>query len=60
MRGTFRDNENWARVSYLNGREIDMPKERYQAMRIEPPFDELPLADPPDHRRRRKRSSNNA
>jgi hypothetical protein len=63
MRGTFRDSENWVRVSYLNGREIDMPKEHYEALKIEPPFDALPLADPPDpssSRRRRRRSSSDA
>lgn len=47
LRGIFRDSDDWARVRYANGREIDMPKARYIANRIQPAFDELPR-EPPD------------
>jgi hypothetical protein len=47
--GVFRDDEDWARVRYADGREIDMPWKQYEALKLEPLFKDLPLkplADP--------------
>jgi len=43
MRGLFRDEDGWVRVRFDDGRELDMPKARYVALKRQPPFDELPL-----------------
>jgi hypothetical protein len=43
MRGVFRDDEDWARVRYGDGREIDMPKAQYLALKRQPPFEDSPL-----------------
>jgi len=50
MRGIFRDQDEWVRVRYDSGRELDMPKARYVALKHQPPFQELPLieGDAPD------------
>ncbi len=45
MRGLFRDQEDWVRVRYDSGRELDMPKARYVALKRQPPFEELPFID---------------
>jgi hypothetical protein len=41
--GVFRDNEDWVRVRYSDGREIDMTKASYVASNRTPPFEALPL-----------------
>ena len=46
--GVFRDNEDWVRVRYSDGREIDMTKASYVASRRSPPFEALPLAPSAD------------
>ena len=43
MHGLFRDGEDWVRVRYDNGRELDMLKASYLKLKLQPPFDELPL-----------------
>jgi hypothetical protein len=48
--GLFRDDEDWARVRHVNGREIDMPRDRYKALKLKPPFEDLPLAASADAR----------
>jgi hypothetical protein len=45
MKGLFKDAHDWVRVQFGDGREIDMPKERYVALKRDPPFEELPLSD---------------
>ena len=45
MRGLFRDQDDWVRVRYESGRELDMPKARYVALKHQPPFEELPLIE---------------
>jgi hypothetical protein len=48
MRGVFRDKEDWARVIFNDGRELDMPRYRYTALKVRPAFEELPFEDESD------------
>jgi hypothetical protein len=41
--GVFRDDEDWVRVRYANGREIDVPRAQYEALKLQPLFKDLPL-----------------
>jgi hypothetical protein len=43
--GVFKDSEDWVRVRYPDGRELDITKARYVASRRSPPFEALPLAE---------------
>ena len=43
--GIFRDCEDWVRVRYPGGREIDMTKACYVASRRSPSFEALPLME---------------
>jgi hypothetical protein len=43
--GLFRDNEDWVRVRYQDGRELDVIKARYIASKREPPFEALPIRE---------------
>jgi hypothetical protein len=42
--GLFRDADDWVRVRFGDGHEIDLPRKLYAAARYDPPFHELPLA----------------
>jgi hypothetical protein len=43
--GIFRDTEDWVRVRYADGRELDVTKARYIASKRAPPFNALPLIE---------------
>jgi hypothetical protein len=43
--GIFRDGEDWVRVRYADGREIDMTRVNYIASKRSPPFETLPVME---------------
>ncbi|HYD72074.1 MAG TPA: hypothetical protein VEF55_02985 [Candidatus Binatia bacterium] len=49
MRGLFRyqtaKDRWWATVEDDNGARVNMMRNRYEQMRLEPPFDTLPIED---------------
>ena len=50
--GLFRDTDDWVRVRFDDGHQIDLPRKLYAAARYTPPFNELPLADAAGQQRR--------
>jgi hypothetical protein len=43
--GVFKDSEDWVRVRYPDGRELDIVKDLYVASKRAPPFEALPLRE---------------
>jgi hypothetical protein len=43
--GVFKDSEDWVRVRYPDGRELDVLKDVYVASKRAPPFEALPLRE---------------